>query len=296
MFEKIYKKENEFLSKYSTIKIGGKARYIVFPKNISEVKYAISQAKENGLKYFLLGNGSNTLFDDEGFDGVVVCLKNCNRIQKKCDYVLVDAGVNLFALNIFLANSNLGGLEWSYGIPGTLGGLVCMNGGSFGHEIGESVEELLVLDENLRLKYLKKYDLSFKYRSSNLEKYTILKVKLKLSEKKTDSVFKKMQECYEKKKNTQPCDMPSLGSVFKHFEKDGKIFYPAKIIDELNLKGFSVGGAQVSQKHSGFVVNAGNAKSEDVKKLIEILLSKMNEMGVYPETEIVILNKWVFCL
>ena len=291
MFEKIYKKENELLSKYSTIKIGGNARYIVFPKNITEVKYAISTAKENNLKYFILGNGSNTLFDDDGFDGVVICLKNCTRIRKKLNFVYVDAGVNLFSLNNFLAKSNLSGLEWSYGIPGTIGGLVFMNGGSFGHEIGEFVEELLVLDENLKLKRLKREDLCFKYRCSNLEKYIILKVKLNLFEEKFESVFKKMQECYEIKKKLQPCDKPSLGSVFKHFEKNGEIFYPAKIIDELNLKGFSVGDAQVSQKHAGFIINNGKAKSEDVKQLIEILSKEMNVLGYSPKTEIVILKK-----
>ena len=271
MFEKIYKKENELLSKYSTIKIGGKAKYIVFPKNVLEIKYAISQAKENHLKYFILGNGSNTLFDDDGFDGVVICLKNCIRIQKKLNYVNVDAGVNLFALNLFLAKANLGGLEWSYGIPGTIGGLVFMNGGCFGHEIGEFVEELLVLTEDLKFKRLKKEDICFQYRSSNLQNFIILKIKLKLYEEKTASVFKKMKKCYEIKRKTQPCDKPSLGSVFMHFEKDGKVFYPAKIIDDMNLKGFSVGGAQVSQKHAGFIVNNDNAKSEDVKKLIALL-------------------------
>lgn len=291
MFEKMYKKENELLSKYSTIKIGGNARYIVFPNNIYEIKDAIGQAKANKLKYFILGNGSNTLFDDDGFDGVVICLKNCIRMQKNCNFVYVDAGVNLFSLNKFLAKSNLSGLEWSYGIPGTIGGLVFMNGGSFGHEIGEFVEELLVLDENLRLKRLKREDLCFKYRSSNLEKYIILKVKLNLLEEKSESVFKKMQECYEIKKKLQPCDKPSLGSVFKHFEKNGEIFYPAKIIDELNLKGFSVGDAQVSQKHAGFIVNNGKAKSEDVKQLIEILSKEMNVLGYSPKTEIVILKK-----
>ena len=193
MFENIIKKENELLANYSTIKIGGKARYIVFPKNVLEIKSVLKEAKENNLKYFILGNGSNTLFDDEGFDGVVVCLKNCIRMQKKLNYIYVDAGVNLFSLNIFLAKSNLGGLEWSYGIPGTIGGLVYMNGGSFGHEIGEFVEELLVLTKDLRLKRLKKEDLCFKYRSSNLQNFIILKIKLKLLYEKSASVFKKMQ-------------------------------------------------------------------------------------------------------
>ena len=212
-------------------------------------------------------------------------------MQKNCNFVYVDAGVNLYSLNMFLAKSNLGGLEWSYGIPGTIGGLVFMNGGSFGHEIGEFVEELLVLTEKFRLNRLKKQDLQFQYRHSNLEKYIILKVKLRLFEEKSASVFKKMQECYEIKKKMQPCDKPSLGSVFKHIEKDGKVFYPAKIIDELNLKGFSVGDAQVSQKHAGFIVNNGKANSEDFLKVVDILSTKMKSLGFEPKTEIVILKK-----
>ena len=291
MFENILNKKDELLSNYSTIKIGGKAKYIVFPKTAYEVKSVLKEIKENNLKYFILGNGSNTLFDDDGFDGVVVCLKNCIRMQKNLNYIYVDAGVNLFSLNIFLAKSNLGGLEWSYGIPGTIGGLVYMNGGSFGHEIGEFVEELLVLTKDLRLKKLKKEDLCFKYRCSNLQNFIILKIKLKLFYEKSASVFKKMQECFDLKKKLQPCDKPSLGSVFKRFEKDGEICFPAKIIEELNLKGISVGGAQVSTKHSGFIINSGGAKSADVKKLVGLLQEEMKKVGYSPETEIVILEK-----
>lgn len=288
---KIYEyKKNIKLANLSTVKIGGIAKWIVYPKNTTELREIYAIAKQNNLKSFVIGNCSNILFDDEGFDGVLISLKNFNKIKKIGDYVFVGAGINLFTLNIALSKLSLSGLEWSYGIPGSLGGLIYMNGGSFGHEICEFLEEVVVLNED-RIKRLKRDQINFQYRKSNLENCVILIAKLRLKHEKTESVFKKMQKFYENKKKTQPCDMPSLGSVFKHIKRDGEIVFPAKVIDELGLKGYSIGGAQISQKHAGFIVNNGNATSQDFKDLLDEICEKFREKNLNLEKEIVILEK-----
>ena len=154
MFKEFDVKQNELLSKYSTVKIGGLAEYVIFPKNYLEIKKIIKICKKNNKKYYILGNGSNILFDDSGFEGVLLNLKHFNKVkilnlQNNLDEnqkVFVGAGINLFALNQKLKSLGLSGLEWSYGIPATLGGLILMNGGSFEHEICEFIEKVFVFD------------------------------------------------------------------------------------------------------------------------------------------------------
>lgn len=290
MFEEFEKKDNVSLKNYSTIKIGGNAKVIVFPKNINELIEILKIIKKNKQKYIILGNGSNILFPDKFFEGVVVSLKNINHIEKKGKFVYVGAGVNLFALNISLANFGLSGLEWSYGIPASMGGFVIMNGGCFEHEIGEFVEELLVLRDE-KLEILKRENLLFEYRNSNLrkEKYIVLSVKLRLFKEKTQKIREKMQFFYDKKKNSQPCDLPSLGSVFKRIDAKETI-YPAKIIDNLGLKGVRINGAEISKKHAGFIVNVGGATCQDVVRLVKLVEEKLAQVGVFPEREIIVLQ------
>ncbi len=293
MFEKFERLENESLCQHSTMKTGGKAKWILFPKNLKELKEILSICKENGIKFFILGNGSNVLFSDGGFDGVIISLKHFNTFKILCEktdivYVKVGAGINLFDLNFKLQKQGLSGLEFSFGIPATLGGFLRMNSGCFGHEICEIVEEVYVLDGE-RCRTIKNKDCGFAYRSSNLEKYIILGAKLRFFKEKCEKIAQNMQFYLNKKKSSQPCEMPSLGSVFKRGNANGEIVFPAKIIDELGLKGFSVGGAQVSLKHAGFIVNSGNATSKDVLALIEFLEEKLKTCGFCPEREIIVL-------
>lgn len=289
MFEKYDCLKDENLSKFSTMKVGGKAKYIVFPENRKELLEIFEIIKENNLKYFILGNGSNVLFDDKGFDGVVISLKKFDFFRKKCNFVCVGAGINLFLLNQKLAKAGLSGLEWSYGIPATLGGLVVMNGGSFGQEIGQFVQSVTVFDGK-RIKVLKKNQIEFSYRHSNLSKYVVLSVLMKFVPEKKEIIQAKMNECFAKKKSSQPCELPSLGSVFKLIHTENEIIYPAKLIDNLGLKGVKIGGAEISTKHAGFIVNSGNATSEDILKLVEFVEKKLAEIGVFPEREMIILK------
>ena len=192
-------------------------------------------------------------------------------------------------MNKKLERLGLSGLEWSYGIPATLGGMVVGNAGCFDHEMGQVVKEVLVADGG-KLKILKKDDLHFAYRSAkhndvDLKNYVVLAAKLKLFHEKREKIAQKMANFLKKKRELQPCDKPSLGSVFKRIEGNETIF-PAKLIDELGFKGCKIGGAEVSTKHAGFIINDGNATAEDFLKLVEVVESKLAEMGVFPEREI----------
>lgn len=293
MFEEFERLENVELAKFSTIKIGGNAKSVIFPKNAQEIERILQICEENQIKTFVLGNGSNVLFDDAGFDGAVLNLKHfdfvkvCEKDKKKhtcC--VEIGAGINLFALNLRLSNLGLSGLEFCYGIPATLGGFLVMNGGCFGHEICEFVEEVQIL-QNGKIFWHKKDECGFSYRHSNLQNCIILSAKLRLFEEKTEKIVQNMNFYLQKKRNLQPCDLPSLGSVFKAVQG----ISVGKILDELGLKGLSVGGAQVSTKHAGFVVNTGGATAQDVLALVEILENKLAEIGIKPEREIIVLKE-----
>ena len=298
MFEEFDVKQNELLSNYSTVKIGGLAEYIIFPKNYLEIKKIIKICKKNNKKYYILGNGSNILFDDKGFDGVLINLKHLNTfklLDKKDDIidskkVFVGAGINLFALNQKLKDSGLSGLEWSYGIPATLGGFIVMNGGCYGHEIFELIEKVFVLAEGKFL-VLSKEQIDFSYRHTSLkDNCIVLGAILKLKHEKSQTIEQNMKEFLNLKKASQPCEFPSLGSVFKRFEKDGKVYFPAKLIDNMGLKGVKIGGAEVSKKHAGFIINQGGATSKDFLNLVVFIEEKFAEMGMKPEREIIVLR------
>lgn len=289
MFENFDVRENVSLKNYSTIKIGGNARWLIFPKNFMELKRVFEIIKNNNLKYFVLGNGSNTLFDDDGFDGVVVSLKKFDKVRFSENFVYVGAGINLFALGQKLKEQGLSGLEFCYGIPASLGGFVYMNGGCFGYEIGQFVEEVLVLKGG-KLVRVKKEEIGFSYRKTNLKDCIILKVKMKLSFQESKMIEEKMNFYFNKKREAQPCDLPSLGSVFKAVY-GSEVVYVSKTIDSLGLKGVKIGEAEISKKHAGFIVNAGNATSKDVKDLIDLIKRELAKVNVFPELEIIVLEK-----
>ena len=289
LFGEIEVLENTPLKNFSTAKIGGNARFVVFPKNLVEVKSVFQVAKENGLKTFVVGNGSNVLFSDNGFDGVVVSLRHFCKIKKIGDCVWCGAGTNLFALHKKLIEWGLGGLEWSYGIPATVGGMLKTNAGSFGHEICEFVESVVCFEEG-KLQKIDKNALKFGYRWANFGNKTILWVKLQLKNKLPNLIEKDCFENFAKKKKTQPLDFPSLGSIFKHSQKDGEIVYPAKLIDNLGLKGVKIGGAEISKKHAGFVVNVDNATSKDFLDLIKLAEVECAKCGISLCREILVLE------
>lgn len=288
MFKKFDHIENADLSNFSTMRTGGKAKYIVFPKNSKELIKIIKIIKKNNFNYHIFGNGSNILFSDDGYDGVLINLKHFNSISIYGEMVYVGAGVNLFYLNQFLQKNGLSGIEWSYGIPATIGGLVAGNGGCFGHEICDYIDEVIILRDE-KVITLNRNEITFNYRSCDLKgKCIILNVKLKLKFENHDVIKSKMLNFLEEKREKQPCEFPSLGSIFKRVMTE-EIIYPAKLIDNLGLKGVKIGGAEVSKKHAGFIVNCGNATSKDVLDLIIFLEEKLSKIGVNVEREIEIL-------
>jgi len=290
MLKNIDIKYYEKLSKYSTIKIGGNAQKMCFPKDTKQLKRCLRFAEKHNESFFILGNGSNTLFDDEGFNGMVINMKNFDTFISYKEGTYVGAGINLFALNQKLAEREYAGLEWSYGIPGTIGGLVKMNGGSFGHEISDFVRYIVVL-RNDKIIHLRRGDIDFAYRKSGIDGI-ILGVRLKLKKGRSKEIKKHMCDFFERKKIVQPYSAFSLGSVFKQIHLQNEVLFPAKMIDSLGLKGVKIGGAEVSEKHAGFVVNSGEASSSDVRDLVSFIKEKvLQKYGVKLETEIVIVDK-----
>ena len=280
MFKNIEKKINADLKNYCTFKIGGRGT-ILFPKNQFEVKRIVNDCKKNHLDFFILGNGSNVLFPDDDFKKIIIDLRKLNIIKiTKQRTVIAEAGVRLFAFNRFLEQNGFAGFEWSYGIPATIGGLTYMNGGAFGEEVSNYIKKVKVL-KNGKISWINRKKIDFSYRKSNILGI-ILAVEFKFKNADSKIIEKQQKEFLEIRKKTQPYDKFSAGSVFKRI--DDKI--PAIMIDKAGLKGVKIGGAEISTKHAGFIVNNGDATSKDVKDLIELIRKKCGNF----ECEIIILE------
>jgi UDP-N-acetylmuramate dehydrogenase len=279
------------LKEYTTFKIGGPARYFFVAKNKEDLKNAILWAKKKKLPFFILGGGSNVLFSDNGFNGLVIKLQN-TQYEIRNTNVIAGAGVPLQKLVLETAKKGLSGLENLAGIPGTLGGAIWGNGGAFGREIGDLVEEVKVLDagsSKLEVKKLRNKDCKFGYRDSIFKRkknWIILEATLRLKKGKKKEIEEKIKEFLRLRKEKQPLEFPSAGSVFKNVPikkvpkeirekfkekiKDG--FLPAGVlIEAAGLKGFQIGGVKISEKHANFIVNVENARAKDVVKLIELI-------------------------
>lgn len=267
-------KQNEPLANHCTYRIGGPARVLFSAADEREIIAGIEIAKENRFKTMILGGGSNILFSDRGFDGLVLKLANnfIKIAEEKEDraVVLAGAGAPLAALVKFALDNSLAGMEWAAGIPGTAGGAIRGNAGAFGREIGASVLRVRALEisgKSVVPAIVGKEDCAFGYRESVFKRnknLVITAAKFVLEKGNANEIADKIKECAEKKRISQPLDFPSAGSVFKNPEG----FFAAKIIEDCGLKGRSAGGAQISEKHANFIVNRGNAKADDVLALI----------------------------
>ena len=271
----------------TSFKIGGPAAVMAFPENAAQLADILRCAKKFNVPTRILGAGTNILAPDEGLDELVICLKDCmdglellegNRIR-------VGAGVTMTRAAVFAANHGLTGMEFAHGIPGTVGGGVYMNAGAYGGEIGSICESVDVMDMDGTLKNRSGAEMGFSYRHSVLEEELgiVVSVILQLSVGNTEEIRGKMQELMEKRKTSQPLDKPSAGSAFKR-PVGG---YAAALIDEAGLKGFQIGGAAVSEKHAGFVVNMGGATAADVKQLLKEVAARVKERsGITIEPEV----------
>lgn len=284
-------RQNEPMKSHTTFRIGGPADYYLCPHSTKELQEVLAICREEQVPFFILGNGSNLLVSDKGYRGTVVQLwKNYSDIKTEGICITAKAGALLSKIAAEALDAGLTGMEFAAGIPGTLGGAVVMNAGAYGGEMKDIIREVKVLDRAGNIQTLSGKEMSFGYRTSIVKErgYIVLSAVLELKPGKREEIRRNMEELREKRVSKQPLDMPSAGSTFKRPEGH----FAGKLIMDAGLRGFSVGGAQVSEKHCGFVVNKGNATAEDVLELIrEVQEQVKKQFGVELEPEVKFLGE-----
>ena len=259
---------NEPMAKHTSFRIGGPVEVMAFPKNADELAKLLKTSALLHINPAIIGAGTNILAPDEGIGGLVICLKDCIDGMERLDEtrIRVAAGVTMTRAAVYAAGLGLGGMEFAHGIPGTVGGGVYMNAGAYGGEICQICESVDVMDMEGNISTVDCGGMHFGYRHSILEDKDgiVLSAVFRLTPMPQEAIREKMAELMAKRKNSQPLDLPSAGSAFKR-PVGG---YAAALIDQAGLKGFCVGGAGVSTKHAGFVVNNGGATAEDVREVL----------------------------
>lgn len=282
--------KDELLKEHTYFKIGGPAEIFVEPENIIELKKIFELIRKYKTNYYIIGNGTNLLFSDEGFKGVIIKIgEKFNYIQKDDKIITVGAGTLLSVLAKFLANECFTGFEFASGIPGYIGGAVCMNAGAYGGEMKEVVKKVKCIDSNGNIFEFNNEEMDFDYRHSRVSDtdLIVLEVEISLEYGIKDEIDEKMKDLNEKRISKQPLNLPSAGSTFKR-PSNG---YASKLIEDAGLKGLIYKGAMVSDKHSGFVVNIDNASCEDVLELMRIVISTVyDKFNITLEPEIKIIG------
>lgn len=282
---KINYTENEPMKRHTTFKIGGNADLFVVPQNTQQLKITIDYCKANNIPLTVIGKGSNLLVSDAGIEGVVICLSALNEITlNKGNKIIAAAGASLFSLCNFAAANSLSGLEFAFGIPGSVGGAVYMNAGAYGGEIENCIVSATAIDKCGNIKVYSKNEMGLGYRTSVFKQKgsIIIEAIFELKPEKTDNIKAAMADYMARRNAKQPLEFPSAGSTFKRPEGH----FAGALIEGAQLKGMSVGGAEVSEKHAGFIINKGNASCQDVLNLIEkvqaVVLQK-NNIKLEPE-------------
>ncbi|HPZ17518.1 MAG TPA: UDP-N-acetylmuramate dehydrogenase [Fervidobacterium sp.] len=277
---------NEPLSAHVSFRLGGKVRLFVIPNSLNSFIVAISSFKNEGIEYRIIGKGTNILPSDEYKDFIVVSTERIDEVKTSDGYVYSTAGTPFKKLCLFAMENGLSGLEKAYGLPGSVGGAIYMNAGCYGWETSERVVEIDVYDGK-NIFTISNLEAEFEYRTSLFKKnkdLIILGAKFKLCPDNIEHIKSLMTETIRKRYEKQPLEYPSAGSVFKRPRPD---FYVGTAIESLGLKGYSVGDAQVSEKHAGFIINKGNAKANDVFELMDFVKAKIKQAyQVDLETEI----------
>lgn len=284
--ENIEYRQNEPMRAHTTFKIGGEADIFIIPASPAALISAVKKCAELEIPYFILGNGSNLLVSDGGIEGAVISLAGINGISAEGEKITCGAGAMLSSVCLKALSLSLTGLEFAYGIPGTAGGALYMNAGAYGGQIADVIESAECLNAAGDIKTLKKEDMQLGYRSSIFKKGGLIIVSLTLALKKGDKaeIKAEMDDLLNRRKQKQPLEYPSAGSTFKRPEG----YFAGALIEKNGLKGLTVGGAQVSEKHAGFVINRGGATAADVKALIGKIQKKVFENdGVMLEPEVI---------
>lgn len=266
--------ENASLKNLNTYKIESSAKYLIRVENLEGLINILKYLKEHNIKYFILGAGSNIVIDDY-FDGAIIKLDGLNKVTVNDKIITAEAGAMMGALSCESINHNLTGLEWAINIPGTIGGSIVGNAGAYNKEMFDDLVSIKVLDENLEIKQIKKEEIKHSYRHTDLKGKTwiVLEATFVLEKGDKEKSLELIEERKERRMATQPLDMPSAGSVFRNPEGD----HAGRLIESCGLKGKSIGGAMISPKHANFIVNTGNATSNDVKNLIKLVHTQVKQ-------------------
>ena len=282
---------NESMKRHTTFKVGGNAACVAMPDSVKKRSALIKFLNENKIRYYFLGNGSNVIFSDEGFGGVIIKTSKLNfvNIDKKNNTAQAGAGVMMTSFSRMMRENGLGGMEFAYGIPGNIGGGCYMNAGAYGGQISDCVLSVDYIDRQGNVGTVFRRDCDYSYRHSVFmeNKWLITSATFQLRPKDKVSMLEYMEDIMQRRVEKQPLDMPSAGSSFKR----PRGYYAAALIDECGLKGFSVGGARVSTKHAGFIVNTGNASCADIVALADaVRKTVMEKKGVQLEKEMIIVK------
>ncbi len=283
-------KKDEPMCNHTSFKIGGNADYFIECDNADCLKAVLKAVKEYNIPYFILGKGSNLLVSDKGIRGAVISLSRLDCIIVEDEIITVGAGVSLAKLCTVALDNSLSGLEFAYGIPGSVGGALYMNAGAYGGEMSQVVTSAYVLSKNGEIKQIDLKDMQLGYRTSAFKTNgdIILSVALKLCKGEKTEIKAKMDDLMGRRKDKQPLEYGSAGSTFKRPEG----YFAGALIEKNGFKGYSVGGAMVSEKHAGFVINYNNATAKDVKALIEkIKATVLEKDGVVLEPEVIFVGE-----
>ena len=262
-------KKNQYLSNHTTMQVGGKVDFMIYPTSIAEMMGLLKDCELENIPYFILGKGSNIIVNDEGVDLLFINIQKLNRIyldDNDNTKIIVEAGVNLLDLSTFALEHSLTGLEFACGIPGTVGGAVFMNAGAYDGEIKDVLYSSTVFDKKQGEIILNNKEHQFSYRNSSIaqNKSVVLSSVFQLQKANANSIKNKMDDYQEKRESKQPLELPSAGSTFKRPEG----YFAGKLIMDAGLQGMKKGGVSVSMKHAGFIVNDNNAKAQDILDLI----------------------------
>lgn len=285
-------KKDEELARHTTMKIGGPADLFIEPTSIEGLKKTMQIVQKYRVNWRTIGRGSNLLVSDQGIEGVVIKLGN-NLKDMKLDgtQLTVGAGYSIVALAVLISKKGLSGLEFASGIPGSVGGAVYMNAGAHGSDISKILTDAHILFEDGSLQWLTNDEMEFSYRTSVLQKKRpgiVVEARFQLTEGDKEQIVAVMQKNKDYRKVTQPYDSPCAGSIFRN----PLPHFAGKLVEEAGLKGFQIGGAQISEMHGNFIVNAGNAKASDVLQLIEYVKKTiMEKYNIQMETEVEIIGK-----
>lgn len=281
---------NEPMIKHTTFRIGGKADIMLLPKSIDEILKCVDYCEKNNINYYVIGNGSNLLVSDKGFRGVIIkILKNFNNVELNGTLIKAQAGATLSSISKFALENSLQGFEFASSIPGSIGGGICMNAGAYGGELKDVVKNVTVMKDG-KILQLDNDECKFEYRNSRIlkEKLIVLEVSIELQSGNKDLIIEKMKDIRNNRNEKQPVEYASAGSTFKRPLNN----FAGKLIMEAGLKGRNVGGAYVSEKHCGFIINKGDATCQDVLQLIDIVYSEVyNKFNIKLEKEIRVIGE-----